>query len=148
MQYLKRKEVLIPLLITFVLLFGFMNKGIRALYYNERGVHYLRAGDLEKADKLLNAAIRVDPWYPVSYYNLGLVYRMKGDDESAIELFTRALDGHPDFYMARLDLARTLAKMGRLEEAKSELRKLAAIPAFKSDVASVLAGIRSRGSGN
>ena len=61
MQYLRRKEVLIPLLITFVIAFAFMNRGIRALYYNERGVSYLRSGQLNRAEQLLTTAVRIDP---------------------------------------------------------------------------------------
>jgi len=143
MQYLRRKEVLIPLLLTIVVAFVFTNGGrIRALYYNERGVAYLRSRELDRARQLLTAAIQADPSYPVPYYNLGLVYRLSGDNKTAIGLFKRALDNHPDFYMARLDLARTLAQMGKFAKAKAELRKLAAIPAFKGDVNVILAQIR------
>ena len=69
---------------------------------------------------------------------------MRGDDKAAIELFRRALDGHPDFYMAQLDLARTLVKVGRLTEAKKELRKLATVPAFKDDVSYLLVEIKRK----
>ncbi len=142
MQYLRRKEVLVPLLLTVVIAFVFTNGGIRALYYNERGVACLRSGELERAKRLLTAAVDADPAYPIAYYNLGLVYRLNGDYKAAINLFRQALDNHPDFYMARLDLARTLVKIGKFAEAKAELRKLAAIPAFKGDINAILAQIR------
>ena len=144
MQYLKRKEVLIPLLLTFVIAFVLMSRGIRALYYNERGVSCLRSGQLDRAERLLTMAVQVDPSYPVAYYNLGLVYRMREDDSTAIELFKRALDSHPDFYMARLDLVRTLVQVGKFAEAKAELRKLTTVPSFKEDVDALLAEIRKK----
>jgi len=50
--------------------------------------------------------IDISPPYPVSYYNLGMVYKSKGDIEMATAYFKKALKISPDFAAAQKELER------------------------------------------
>ena len=63
--------------------------------HNEYGMYRLRRKDLDGAEAAFKKAIEVDPcWYDV-HYNLGLVYRERGDMEAAQDEWVKELSANP-----------------------------------------------------
>ena len=61
-------------------------------YWWTLGSAYLTVGDLEKARKIAEDAIRLYPLDPQGYYVLGTVSEMEGDTGAAIELFEKTFE--------------------------------------------------------
>ncbi|MDE0080037.1 MAG: hypothetical protein OXO50_21145 [Caldilineaceae bacterium] len=61
-------------------------------YWWTLGSAYLTVGDLEKARKIGEDAIRLYPLDPQGYYVLGTVSEMEGDTGAAIELFEKTFE--------------------------------------------------------
>jgi len=74
---------------------------------NALGGLYLRTSKLAEAEAELTQAARIDPTSPWAYYNLGLVSRNRGDQQSAVKYFRQALSVQPDFRPAHDALAST-----------------------------------------
>ena len=56
-------------------------------------------------------------------YGLAMEYANSGGTASALKEFTTLLDKHPDYTAGYFMAAQTLAKVGRVEEAREMLRK-------------------------
>jgi len=92
-----------------------------------RAVIFMQKGELEAAQKDIEAAIEVEPENPRLYYRLGQVYYRKKDLDRALELFTKAIDLDPTYpapYMARSQILR---EKGMEEAADMELDKAVAV---------------------
>lgn len=75
--------------------------------------------DLEKAESLLREALTADLYHGPAHNNLGVLLLTRGDLYGAASEFQwaqKALPGHPD---PRMNLALTLEKAGRTDEALS-----------------------------
>ncbi|MBW2295212.1 MAG: glycosyltransferase family 39 protein [Deltaproteobacteria bacterium] len=68
------------------------------------------------------AATTTDP-RAVTYNSIGLIERDKGRIDSAIALFTRAIEIEPELWWARGNLANTLRGLGKLEESLPHYRR-------------------------
>lgn len=78
------------------------------------------ATDPDRAEELLRAALAADLYHGPAHNNLGAIYLERGDLYAAASEFSwarRLLPGHPD---PRLNLALTLERAGRIEEAVEE----------------------------
>ncbi len=113
-----------------------------------------RRGDaealMEASERLLAAALRVDPSHPTTYLNLGLLDLMRGRPHTAEGHFRRAVELAPAFTAARVYLGTTLARLGRRDEARAAcaeaLREPGSLPpALLQAARSVLAGERVGG---
>ncbi len=58
------------------------------------GWAYRRLGDRDQAEKLLNESVRLNPKSVRALYELGRLYRERGDNEKAMEAYDRALAAH------------------------------------------------------
>jgi len=56
-------------------------------------------------------------------YGLAMEYANSGDSEAALKEFATLLEKHPDYTAGYFMAAQTLAKVGRVEEAREMLRK-------------------------
>jgi len=72
----------------------------RTKLYNLSGVAFMRDKNFTKAKEELGNAITADPSYPVSYYNLGLVYEKLNNPEQAESMYRKALAYNPRFIPA------------------------------------------------
>lgn len=72
--------------------------------YNSLGIMLKRDGKFDDAIKAYDTAIGMAPRYPSPYYNLGLLYRDKGDAKKAAVYFRKALEADPGFDAARREL--------------------------------------------
>jgi len=77
-------------------------------------------------------AIRLNPFPPYWYYfNLGAIYRQKGQYEDALTEFKKSLQRSPDAYLSYLGLAAVYVFLDRQEEAEAAAKKVLEIyPSF------------------
>jgi len=96
-----------------------------------RGVHYelgeamlqgsRDASALEAAEKEVRAALTENPGDANAEYWLGIIYSLRGDYQTAIELYSRALQLSPDDAGAHQALGAAWIKMGKPEKALGDL---------------------------
>ena len=56
------------------------------------GIAYYRQGNLAAGMDAFEATVRVNPTYPNTYFNMGIIYQDWGDHESARRSFVKAAD--------------------------------------------------------
>jgi tetratricopeptide (TPR) repeat protein len=80
------------------------------------------AGRPEEAIGLSKKAMRLNPHYPPLYeWTLGHAYFLVGEYEQAVDTLQRVLDRNPAFHPAHIYLALSLARLGRVDEARAEV---------------------------
>ena len=89
-----------------------------SLYYANRAVNQMRAGDARVAFGYLRRAIETAPENEDLWINLGAVYAMQGDYDSSVEAYEVALQIDSDSRAAMSGLARSHGKAGRTELAE------------------------------
>ena len=83
----------------------------------------LQRGEDDRAEALLNEVQQKDPKIYVIPFMLGESALRRQNWEGAAELLQRCLELNPNFDNAMTGLARALAKLGRVDEARSWLQK-------------------------
>jgi tetratricopeptide (TPR) repeat protein len=96
-----------------------------AYYYLCRGYVYSRMGDPEKEEADYRSALRLEPDYDRAHNNMGVLLYEKEQWAEACEHLARACELNPRLFSARQFLAKTLYKMGAVEEALQILREAA-----------------------
>lgn len=87
------------------------------------GLAYKENEQYNKAIEVLSSLAKQYPFHFLAQYNLALVYQKTKDYSNAIKCYNKALrinSGAADVY---LDLARTYAEMGKVDEAKKNVAK-------------------------
>lgn len=99
-----------------------------ALDPNDPDLHVIAAiveaglGNHDRAVKLAEQSLRLDPRYPPSYlYDFGTVRHVAGQAEAALALYDRALDRNPGDWNPRIRRAAALAELGRIKDAAADL---------------------------
>lgn len=82
---------------------------------------------LQKALHYYQKAIKLHPFFPFRYNELGLVYKDLKEYEMAIKHFEKAIQIEPNFLPARTNLAMLYKEVGRYQDAKRELKTVMAI---------------------
>ena len=67
-------------------------------------------GQINEAEKLYVQAIELDETHPTAYYNLGLIYQEKQDDESAELFFQKTIELNPSYVESYMRLAQLYYK--------------------------------------
>ena len=105
------------------------------------------AGDPAGASRALNRALAIEPGNPVVLANLGLMALAGKDDVAGIAYLEKALSIDRDLHQARFELARALARTGRLpqalEQAETLLSRLPAQAPQRPEVERMVAALRS-----
>lgn len=99
-------------------------------------------GNPVKAERLLHAALDADLFHGPAHNNLGVIYLARGEMYLAAEEFEwarRLMPGHPD---PRLNLAMTLERVGRVDDAIEEYRS--ALEVYPGHIQTVQALTRCR----
>jgi tetratricopeptide (TPR) repeat protein len=108
------------------------------------GLALLETGNHARAVAAFRRAIQKSPGYDWNWFHLGLALEGTGDDLGAVEAYRKALTLSPDLLAARRLLADAFVRCGDLDQARSELRSLAARvpkdPGRWCDLAEFLAG--------
>jgi len=81
-------------------------------------------GNFEKAQKLYQKAISIDPYSAAAHYELGIVYNALGDSQGAFEEFRLANQLDNDNYWYKLSYATFLEGQGRVDEAIEVFKEL------------------------
>jgi tetratricopeptide (TPR) repeat protein len=84
---------------------------------------YGQLGQPIRAEEHFQAAVRLDPHNPKSYFNHGLVLSSQGKFVEAEQAFRNALEIDPQFPGADLNLGNMLEAQGHLPEAAAEYQK-------------------------
>ena len=74
-------------------------------------------GDTDQAAAYLTEALRRAPGYPDLHRRLGVLECARGNDLAALASFERALEINPLFSAARLEMAETLSRLNRWQDA-------------------------------
>ena len=89
-----------------------------------REIRQLATGALEWGVKSFEGAIKLEPTNPVLYTELGKLYAVSGDAESARQNFRSALDKKPDYSDALIQEALLLEREDVLDEAIQKIEGL------------------------
>jgi tetratricopeptide (TPR) repeat protein len=84
---------------------------------------YLRDGDLEGAQRLLDESIRLAPGFARPYNYRALMAAELGDREAALAWYRKGLKADGDSWRTHRNLGKLLAEMERYPEAEMHLRK-------------------------
>jgi tetratricopeptide (TPR) repeat protein len=95
-----------------------------AHFYNNLGAEALLAGDLDRAQPLIETATEIAPDFDKALNNLGVCYARRGQRERALEVYRRGLAVTPDNPMILTNQARVYQELGRLAEAKGILARI------------------------
>lgn len=71
-----------------------------ARYYFNEGLEQGKKGNYDRAIKLFNKSIDLNPDCHSTYHNLGIVYAQKEEYQIALKYYNKALDINPDFSKA------------------------------------------------
>jgi tetratricopeptide (TPR) repeat protein len=81
-------------------------------------------GEYQRCSELLNEALKVNPNNAYLWFNLGACHFYLGKLDDAINPMTKAVELLPEYGPLRGQLARTLEKEGKLDEAEKHFREL------------------------
>ena len=101
-------------------------------HYN-LGVSLARSGEFAEAETHLRAALKRTP-NAQTYTGLGVVLLQQGKAEEAIASLRAAIEADPENAAAHQDLAQALEKLGRTDEARSEMETAKALNRDSSKV--------------
>lgn len=91
------------------------------------GALLMLKGDLDEAMAQYEAAARIAPDQPMTYFNMGVVHRTKGQLEPALRAYEYTLVLDPNYAEAHQNLAVVLFKLGKLPESKRAFEKAIAL---------------------
>jgi superkiller protein 3 len=81
--------------------------------YNNLGIIYQEAGDLDRALQVYRKATEINPQYEKAYNNLGILLLLKGRLEEATEAFQKALTINPNNVESLINLGVLFRKQGQ-----------------------------------
>jgi len=100
---------------------------ISSLYYKlfskEKKSSSLKSEYFNKAIKVLQCALKINPYHVVVLTNLGRLLRESGDIDAAIGFYSQAIDIAPNFYLPYFSLGVLYLKQNNLLEAEINLKK-------------------------
>jgi len=118
----------------------------RARAYAALGFAQEQSGRVEEARKSFEAAVALEPTFAEALNGLGIVHQRAGRFADAFRAFERALALAPDSLEIRLNAARALLQLGRLELGAQLLRDALGRCGERADALRVIAlGLQSAG---
>jgi tetratricopeptide (TPR) repeat protein len=91
---------------------------------NNLGVTYLAMNEYAQAEKNLLVAIRLNPSYPLAYFNLATLYMRTGEMDKAVQFFEKYLNLKPEDVSAAQTYALILLQLKQWEKAAGVLEKV------------------------
>jgi len=85
----------------------------------ELAVQHLIAGDLSTVENIYQQILQTAPNHPDALHLLGVIAHQKGENQSAVDLITKALAIKPDYAEAHSNLGIVFRELGQLDEALS-----------------------------
>jgi tetratricopeptide (TPR) repeat protein len=87
------------------------------------GVQAIKAGDLDRAEKIFEAALRRGDRSPLVLHNLGVIAQGRGNHQLAVKRFREVIAAQPNYGPARLLLGSSLLVLGKNQEAITQLQR-------------------------
>jgi choline-sulfatase len=81
-------------------------------------------GRFDEAEKQLNDILSKHPKFPLTHFNLGLLYEDEGKLDQAREAYAKEVELHTNTTVARFNLANLLLRQGDIAGAEEQLRTL------------------------
>ena len=96
-------------------------------YFANLGIQLAQLGNIKKAIRAFENALKVDPKFYPAHYNIGILYQ--GDDKfnEAVVAYKHVLKIKPDYAEAHNNLGITFKELGRLDEAEASYRQAIAL---------------------
>jgi len=91
---------------------------IAAMYYNNRGMELMLAGDVRRSFLYLHKALKLAPELPYIWTNLGTLYRARGRLSEAEIAYRLALQREPDNLIAISKAQRNYTDLGDVQKAE------------------------------
>jgi len=91
---------------------------VLAMFYNNKGADAMVSGDYLEAYAYFKASVTVDPLFSSAWGNLGILYRFKGYQQSAIKNYRYAIGLNRHNLTAMSNLSLLLFAQGDYQEAK------------------------------
>jgi len=88
-------------------------------HWNDRGISFARAGELEAAKNAFENALQLEPDFADALNNFGLLLLHLKNPEKALQHLTQAIAVNPNFALAHNNLGNAFTALGKLEEALS-----------------------------
>lgn len=88
------------------------------------GRRYIAQGDATNALRIFEEAMARDPDNAEALFFTGFLYVQAGRPQDGAEVLSRSLELEPDRYRVRLLLARTQERLGNIDQALSEFRRV------------------------
>jgi tetratricopeptide (TPR) repeat protein len=101
-----------------------VDKPAQAQAHANKGLQFIKVGDLRNAEAELRLAVETDPQNAVYLGSLGAVLGMERKLEESNTYLLRALQLHPDDSASRRNLASNQYQLGQLQAAKANLQKV------------------------
>ncbi|MEA3364668.1 MAG: tetratricopeptide repeat protein [Candidatus Hydrogenedentes bacterium] len=101
--------------------------GDNAESYYDDGVTASMKGDLKRAARCFELAVKKDPSFIVAYHQLGKCYLRMGATKRAVSLLQRVVNHMPDKAPFRIDLGQAYLVAGEYERAREQFEWLLAV---------------------
>ena len=108
---------------------GNQSPEVLAKAHNNRGNHYTRNGEYDRAIQDYDQSIKINPNYPKAFNNRGVAYQKKGEYERATKDFDEAIKLKPDYSIAFVNRAETYQKKGDYDRAAEDYDEFNPAPA-------------------
>ncbi|MGL5064170.1 MAG: tetratricopeptide repeat protein [Microcoleus sp.] len=95
--------------------------------YNNLGNLLKDGGDLKAAQKIYQAALKIDPYFAAGHYNLGLTLKEMGNLTDAVAYYRQAIKIDPDYAEAHQNLGVALLKLGKHPESLAAFKRAIAL---------------------
>ena len=82
------------------------------------GIAYARCGLYDEATALFNAILKTEPAHAAVLNNMGNIHFLEKAYEKAVSAYAKAVAADPEDPLVRINLAMSLLKTGKKEEAK------------------------------
>ncbi len=127
----------------------------RLVDFDEVSAHYrllladacIRDGSWDRAITQLEAGLAAEPDHPGCICALGWTLYQSGREAQGLTLLEHAVERHPHYFPARLDLGLVLAAEGRWEESEAQLREARDSAPEDSEIGEILEAVRQRREG-
>ncbi len=116
---------------------------------NNMGVIYLARGENDRAEQVLDKALRINPSHPDALNNMATALKNRGDYQGAVSMIRKALSAKPVFKSAWFNLGNTYREMGDDAAAATAYGRAVALdPADPESLSSLGAALYRRGRGH
>ena len=122
-----------------------ISKSAKAISLNKTGVDLAMQGKLEKALEFFTIAIKTDPSFSLSYYNLGLLYKDQGNLLSSVKSYEKSLKLDSSYIMSYVNLGQVYFELELYNKAFDVYKKALKIdssnPALFNNLGNVLVAV-------